>query len=113
MHEVRVAGEIIRVVEHAMAENGLTTVKELGLRIGRLSTIDAETLAFAFTAATSGTPLAVARLRIEAVPAKAHCRQCETGFSVDEMVFTCPHCGAPDTDLVAGEEIEIAYITGE
>ena len=110
MHELRVATEIIEIVQGEMERRGLSGIKEAGLRLGALSGFDAGALAFSFEAAVVDTALAGAVLKIEPVPVKGTCRSCGHDFEVDEFVFICPRCGSADMDMTQGEELDIVYL---
>ncbi|PKK85024.1 MAG: hypothetical protein CVT49_00340 [candidate division Zixibacteria bacterium HGW-Zixibacteria-1] len=110
MHELRVATEIIEIVQNEMNRLKLSGIKEVGLRLGALSGFDAGALSFSFEAAVVDTPLDGAVLKIEQVPVKGNCRSCLKDFEVNEFVFICPFCGSTDMYLVQGEELDITYL---
>ena len=41
------------------------------------------------------------------------CRRCQHSFTSDNYETQCPKCGVADTMLVAGEELDIAFIETE
>ncbi|HWR82926.1 MAG TPA: hydrogenase maturation nickel metallochaperone HypA [Candidatus Deferrimicrobium sp.] len=113
MHEMSIAAEIIDAVQQKMDEQHLTKVTAVGLRLGRLSGINAEALAFCFEAATQDGALAAAKLSIEEVPMRADCRTCSANFEVEDFIFVCPRCGSNDTNVLQGDELHLAYIVAE
>ena len=90
--------------------NECSAIHALYLRVGALSGVVPEALEFAFAALKGGTLAAEARLEIERVPALAVCRQCGREFTLEDAVFPCPHCGAWESDLRQGRELELARL---
>jgi hydrogenase nickel incorporation protein HypA/HybF len=110
MHELQVARNIIEIVTREMTERNLSGVREIGLRLGALSGVNAEALSFGFEAATLNTALEGARLEIKLSPAKARCKVCKKEFEIRDWNFACPQCESTDTELTSGEELEITHI---
>ena len=110
MHELRVATEIVEIVQQEMNRLNLSGIKEIGLRLGALSGFNADALAFSFEAAVVDTPLDGARLKIEQIPVKGKCRSCGKEFEVSEFVFICPYCGSTNMEMTQGEELDITYL---
>jgi len=113
MHELQIAGEIIDVVEREMTEQGIIRLESVALRIGALSCINSDSLAFGFEAAVMGTPLEGGRLIIEEVQIKARCNSCGGVSEIEMPAFVCSHCSGRDLEIIAGEELQIDYIIGE
>lgn len=113
MHELRVATEIIAIVEKEMSDRHLNKIEEVGIRLGALSGVDSESLSFGFEAATIDTPLAGTRLRIEYIPVQGNCRSCAKCFEVEEFIFICPYCASTDIEIARGEELDITYLMAE
>lgn len=113
MHELSVAREIIGIVEGEMTRLRLRKIETVNIRLGALSGIHPEALAFGYEASVVDTRLDGSRLVIEQVPIRGRCRLCTKEFEIEGFVFLCPHCQASDLDMIAGEELEIDYLTGE
>ncbi|MBD3217660.1 MAG: hypothetical protein GF310_05235 [candidate division Zixibacteria bacterium] len=110
---MKVAQEIISFSEKEMHERGFAALTEIGVRVGALSCIDPESLRFAFDVLKKETGLSQAVLNIERVTIEARCISCGTEFEVADYVFICPKCGANDVEVQKGEELVIAYLTGD
>lgn len=80
------------------------------LRIGVLAGVEAEALRFAFDVVSQGTVAEGASFEIEDVPAVAHCGGCGRDFGSDDILFTCPACGAPGGEFRSGRELELSRI---
>jgi hydrogenase nickel incorporation protein HypA/HybF len=113
MHELAVAESLLKIVMEEGEKNGLTTVTQVRLRIGELSTIVPEALTFSFDVIAQGTLAEGAKLIAEMAPIMAHCNACELDFEVKDMYFICPHCQEMTLSLVSGKELEIVDIEGE
>ena len=111
MHEVRIATEIISIVQKEMAARGLDSIAEIGLKIGLLSGVDPDALAFGFEAITSGTELEQTKLVIEKIPVRAVCQACAKEFDVEDYLFVCPACESTDVRVTEGEELDIAWLS--
>lgn len=110
MHELRIAQNIIESVLAEMSRRGLRSVRGVGLRIGELTDIVPESLEFGFDVLISSTALAGAQLEIERVPIRGQCRDCGSEFTVEDMQFLCPACGANRVKLLQGQELDICYL---
>ena len=113
MHELAMAREIIDIVQAEMVRQNLHRVESVVVRIGALTGLNADALAFGFEASVVDTPLAGARLDVQQVPIKAKCRACGQEDAVEEFVFICPRCGGTDLEVIEGEELDIDHILGE
>ena len=51
------------------------------------------------------TSAAEAALEIKEVPARFRCRRCEIESELNHPPYTCLHCGAPDVELVSGNQV--------
>jgi hydrogenase nickel incorporation protein HypA/HybF len=108
MHELAIAQSIIDVVEAKVAECNATHVKGVRLRIGEASGIVVDSLSFCFEMLASLDPtLAGARLLIDIVPHRAHCRHCASEFSVINFIAQCPTCKEWSSEIVSGTELQV------
>lgn len=112
LHELSVAREIIEIVREEMTRLKLKKVEVINLRVGALTELNHDSLLFGFEASVANTPLDGAKLVIESVPIKGHCRSCTKEFEVEEFVFICPHCGSSDLKVLEGEELDIDHLVG-
>ncbi|WP_236243729.1 hydrogenase maturation nickel metallochaperone HypA [Streptomyces sp. CC228A] len=111
MHELSIASAIVeRAAEVAQAHGG-GAVSAVTVRVGELSGVVADALAFSFEVVREGTPLAAARLLVEEVPARAHCGPCGTAFDVGcPPLFWCPRCDRAAPELLSGRELDITGV---
>ena len=108
MHEMAIAVNILDIVKKEMALNEAHRLKCVRLRVGAMSSVEPESLAFCFGAITDGTALEGAMLDIEEVPLKGRCSACSLEFDLDLYFSTpCPKCGGIRSELVSGRELDI------
>jgi hydrogenase nickel incorporation protein HypA/HybF len=113
MHEMAIAMELMEQLERIADENELVRIESVKVCAGALRGIVPEAMETAFVAASLGTRMAGAELDLEIVPARAACRLCGKSFEPDIACYLCPDCGQADVDLVEGNDIVLASITGE
>ncbi|KPJ61241.1 MAG: hypothetical protein AMJ46_02770 [Latescibacteria bacterium DG_63] len=114
MHELSVAQRIIEVAEQKARDSGISRITAITVRIGGLTTVVPEALDFCFGFAKEDTLAGDASLVIEEIKAEGCCNACKTVFPVDNCFFLiCPSCGASDTTLLKGRELDLLSIEGE
>lgn len=108
MHELAIAESIAEVVAKRANEHQATHVTSVRLRIGEASGIVPDSLTFCFEMVTSLDPLlAGARLAVDSVAHRAHCRGCDRDFIVRDFVAQCPACGEWSDQIVSGTELQV------
>lgn len=113
MHELSIAAGILEIIHEHVPEDQRTAVRAVRVRVGKLSGVVPESLAFSFTALIAGTPLEQARLVIEDVPIRVHCDECGNEFTTEAYLFPCPACGGAATKMLSGDELHVADIALE
>ena len=107
MHELSIAMSIIEIAEeHARRENA-TVITEIELDIGSQSGVVLEALDFAMQAAVRGTMLEEARVKVNAIPARATCTRCQHTFFTSDLFSPCPKCGNPYSEVIQGRELKV------
>ena len=110
MHELALSSAIVATVEtHARGR----PVKTVAVRVGRLRQVVPESLEFTFGLVARDTVCDGARLDLEIVPAALRCATCGHEWQLEEPPFRCPECAGGDVTVVAGEELEVAWIEVE
>lgn len=111
MHELSIAHSLVDLAGDAAARAGVERVSVVHLRLGALAGVVRDALEFSFEVASVGTPLAGARLAIEAVPVRVFCPRCEAEAELaDVQQFRCPRCGTPTAQVLAGRELELVAL---
>ncbi len=111
MHEVSIARALLTAVERVERGPG-TRIAALHLRLGRLTCVDPDSLAFAFEIVSRGTPAAGALLVFDRVPVTGRCRRCDYAGEAGEELG-CPVCGAVGLEVITGRELELVALEVE
>ena len=112
MHEMSIAVELLGQLQTVAAANGLETIETVALAAGALRAIVPEALDIAFECVAAGTCAEGARLSLEIVQPRGRCRECGREFGLEIDTFACPHCNRADVELIAGNDIILASVTG-
>ncbi len=110
MHELSIASAILETVEAEAAKRPGSRFTKVAVKVGELSGVNADALAFGFEALVKDSKWDPLVLEIEEVPLRHHCPQCDTTFAVQQFETQCPHCGNLQTKCISGEELDIAYM---
>lgn len=110
MHELSIASSILETVREQAARRPGARFVKVGLRVGELSGVDGEALAFGFQALVKDTEWKTLKLEIEPCPRRHRCPHCKQEFRVVDFQVACPNCGEQHTTCVGGDELDIAYL---
>ena len=111
MHELSIAMEILDIVEKEAVKHDASVVRQVNLRVGDLSGVETESLAFSFDAVKGEKELTRETvLVIQRLPVKIRCTPCNKVLNGSGHRVICPQCEGFDTQLLQGEELEIADI---
>jgi hydrogenase nickel incorporation protein HypA/HybF len=113
MHEISVCQSILKTIEGEMEAKDLPNVREIHLKVGILSNIDAELLKHVFEFVKGESPFEKAELHVEVVEVKATCPKCGQSVKVEKYKFVCPVCGGPLSNITEGNELLIHKIIVE
>ena len=108
MHEMAVCQALIDQLEALAADHAAQGVTRVVLRIGPLSGVEPALLSHAFELARAGTVAASAALEIEHLPVEVRCRCCQRTSQVAPNRLLCAYCGDYRTQLVSGDEMQLA-----
>ncbi len=106
MHELAIAESVVSSVLERTEGRQVSVVR---LRVGKLAGVVPDALTFCFELATAGTPLEGASLEIEQEPGRAHCRSCDTDFSMVDAFLLCD-CGSADVTLLSGRDLSVTSV---
>jgi hydrogenase nickel incorporation protein HypA/HybF len=105
MHELSLAGGILKIVEDSAARERFARVRRLTLSVGALSGVDEHALRFALDAIGPGTCLEGAEIVLETQAATAWCFTCSGTVPIVSRLDACPTCGG--SGLVAGSGTDL------
>jgi hydrogenase nickel incorporation protein HypA/HybF len=107
VHELSIAHALVECVTEEAARRGADRVIAVSVRIGALSGVVSEALAFSFEVAALGTAAEGATLLIEDVPVTVFCPSCCVERTLPTIQdLRCPVCGAVTPDIREGRELE-------
>ncbi|MDO9284604.1 MAG: hydrogenase maturation nickel metallochaperone HypA [Aquabacterium sp.] len=107
MHEMSLAGGILRVVEDAAARERFARVQRLTLEAGALAGVEVRALRFALQAMCPGTCLDGAEIVIEQPPGQAWCLPCAASVPIHSRTEPCPVCGSHQLQPTGGTELRV------
>ena len=113
MHELSLAGSILRIVEESARSERFVRVKRLSLEVGRLAGVEVEALRFALGAIGAGTCLEGAEIRIDEPPGRAFCLDCERLTAIAGRGEPCAECGGWRLRPVEGTGLRVVEMTVE
>ena len=107
MHEMSLAGGILKVVEDAARREGFTRVSQLHLEAGALSGVEVRSLRFALDTMRADTCLADADIVIDEPPGTAWCLRCAASVTIASRADACPLCGGHQIQATGGTELRV------
>ncbi len=119
MHEFSFAYNIFQVAEATAIKYKAKKITEVLLEIGELTLIVPELLQRSFEMATKGSIAEGAKLKIQIVPGKIKCRECDKDSAVSItrdaqltglQLFKCSHCGSNNTEIIEGKKANVKNI---
>lgn len=113
MHELSLAGGILRIVEQAAERERFARVTRLTLAVGKLAGVEVEALRFALRAIAPGTALAEAQVEIVEPEGQARCFDCGGLTAIKGRGDPCGHCGGWRLEPVAGTEFRVVDLLVE
>lgn len=107
MHELSLAGGIVKLVEDAAARDRFSRVSQLRLEAGALSGVEVRALRFALDAVIPGTCLEGASIAIDEPPGAAWCLRCAESVEITSRTDPCPRCGGHQIQPTGGTELRV------
>ena len=107
MHEVSLAGGILKVVEQACLRDPFDHVTHLRLQAGALSGVEVSALRFALESIAPGTCLERAVIDIDEQPGTAWCLPCGQTVNIQSRLDNCPVCGSAQLQPTGGTELKV------
>lgn len=107
MHEMSIAMGIVRIAEDETRKARARKVEAIELEIGTLAGIEFSALDFVWPAAVRDTVLQDAERRIDVIPGRARCMDCDTAFELDHVYDPCPVCQSNLKAIQQGKELRV------
>jgi len=109
MHELSVCQNLVMQVERIARERN-ARVSSITIKIGPLSGVEAALVEQAYPLAVAGTCLSAARLIIDSIPVRVHCRICGQDSVAAPNRMLCAECGDWRTELLSGDELLLSSV---
>jgi hydrogenase nickel incorporation protein HypA/HybF len=110
MHELSIAESILHAVRKEMRAHPDNRPLRVGVRVGRMSAIDPDSLSFSFSILVTDSEWPGLKLEIMQSPATRKCRDCGHTFVMTGYHYDCPECASGDTLTTGGDELDIEYL---
>ena len=107
MHELSLAGGILRVLEQTRERDPFERITQLRLEVGALASVEIEALRFALDSIAENTVLAGASIEIIQPPGSAWCLPCGQSVEITSRLDACPHCGGFQLQPTGGTELRV------
>jgi hydrogenase nickel incorporation protein HypA/HybF len=107
MHELSIVLGVVDVANKEFAKLDASRIERIELEIGRLAGVEPMALDFAWPEATKNTILEHAEKKINYIPGKAKCLECEKIFKLDNIFDECPNCKSYFKDIINGKELRV------
>lgn len=107
MHEMSLAGGILKVIDDAAAREPFARVQKLTLAAGALAGVEVRALRFALETMAPGTRLEGAEIVIDEPPGQAWCMTCGDTVSIAARGDACPRCGGYQLQATGGTELKV------
>jgi len=113
MHEVSLVANLFEILEKKVREKKAKKITMVKLQVGTLSGAVPEFLVSAFDVYKKDTIASEACLKIEEVPFKVRCLNCQQEMVKDDFVLICENCGSRQLKVLAGTELILEKIEME
>lgn len=111
--EVKIASAILDVARAEAGCLGGARLVRIGVTIGADCDIDLAALDYALKVVRHGTDLERVGVHIMSSSRRSLCHRCGWEFASAYSDQPCPQCNSLDSELIAGDELELAFIEVE
>lgn len=110
MHELKLVGDIVKVLEKEVVSPEVGEVKTIHLEVGKLRYVVPEIIESCFEHVPKSDKLKNAKIKIEEIPVKIKCSKCENERIVDNGDYFCESCESGETEVISGKEFMVRGI---
>jgi hydrogenase nickel incorporation protein HypA/HybF len=107
MHEMSIAEGILQLIEDAARQQNIRRVSAVYVEVGRLASIEVESLRFCFDVVTKDSVADGARLEIIDVAGAGWCMDCSQTVTMNDKLGGCPRCGGYRVQVTGGTEMRV------
>ena len=113
MHEMSLAEGILQLIEEATRAEDVGRVSVVFLEVGRLASVEIESLRFCFDAVVRDSIAEGARLDISEVPGTGWCMDCSQSVPMSDKLGGCPRCGGYKVQVTGGTDMRVKELEVE
>lgn len=113
MHEMSIVESLIRLSEENLKNSGGSKIKEIHIKVGRLSGVESYYLKSCYDIFREGTACEGAELIINEQDIVVECEACEFSGNLSENHFICPKCGSQNLKVIDGEDMYLMRLVIE
>lgn len=112
MHELSIAQNIVASVVDYLERHHphCNKVAAVGVRVGLLTDLSPDALAFGYEVSCKGTALDGSTIEIERVPVTALCQDCGKRTTVENLLFKCADCQRGNLEMETGMELDLVWV---
>ncbi len=105
MHELSIVQNILNIAETEARKNNATRIIKIGLKIGEMSGVVADSIIFCFETLKTNTIARDAELLIDHIPLSGKCNNCGSNFQIKNYIFKCDICNDNNIEIISGKEL--------
>ena len=114
MHEMSYMINFINMAEAAAKNEPGAKISAIEIAVGEMTGLLPEYLEKYFPEASAGTRCAGARLKIDYIPVRVRCNDCQNIYHPDrDHGYRCPSCDSGNATLIEGRQLELKSISLE
>ncbi len=113
VHELAITQNMLDIAVSEARAAGASQITKIRLVIGELSGVVGECVQFYFDFLKKGSIAENASIDFEVVPAKLHCRNCQSSFPLEDSSWVCPGCHSTNLEITDGQSCFIESIEVE
>ena len=113
MHELPVTQSIVRIASEEAKKNNVKIVKEIRIKVGKLTGLIPNCIQYYFDIISKGTVVEGAKLNIEKLPIRIKCNNCGKESIIEVNSYSCSFCNSNDIKIIGGNEFYIESLEVE
>ena len=110
MHELAVTESILDIASKHAVEAGASSVADIHILIGRLSSIIDDSVQFYWEIIAKNTICEKAILHFIRIPAELECLECGNKYQIETDLTPCPNCQSNRIKILSGNEFRVESI---
>lgn len=113
MHEMSLAEGILQLLEEQATVQDFRRVKQVWLRIGALSGVDTDALAFCLEVVSRDSLADGAQFHFVSEPGRGWCLLCSKEITLQQRYDGCPDCGRFQIQVTGGDSMQVGELEVE